>query len=107
MTPLTPNAVLSDHASLRVFDRLSLSHREIVDILNSEDPELTLTLGVNKGKKHRLFYSEKDDECFVAVQDEHDGTIITILLPDFDRHCRISPDVISDFKLSRRRQSCV
>lgn len=72
----------SFHAYARVFDRISLSHQELAHIL---DAEKAFNIGQeNKSNRvHKLFYSEKDDICFVAVQDIKTGTVITVLPIDY------------------------
>jgi hypothetical protein len=79
----------SNHAFLRVKDRLSLSPRELVELLRFD---LVIPLGVepHTTKVHKLFYSYPDDCCFVAVQDSEDGTIVTILPIDYHHRWEIS-----------------
>jgi len=70
------------HAWTRVLGRLSLSPAEVADLL---DWNLCVDIGVEGGSRrvHRLFFSVPDNMCFVAVQDEGYGAVITVLPIDF------------------------
>lgn len=51
------------------------------------DHGLAVNIGVEGGRVHRLFYSAPDRMCFVAVQDEHDGAVVTVLPIDYHARC--------------------
>ncbi len=70
------------HAFQRVHERLSLLPGEVATLL---DYDLAVNIGVERNghRLHRLFYSPPDRCCFVAVQDERDGTVVTILPLDY------------------------
>jgi hypothetical protein len=55
---------------------------EVADIL---DWDLVVKIGEEKGTRriHRLFYSQDDYQCFVAIQDEKTKTVVTILPVDY------------------------
>jgi len=66
----------------RVKGRISMPHYELAKRL---DDDLVINIGdePNTNRVHKLFYSEADYMCFVAVQDCHTGMIITILPIDY------------------------
>jgi len=66
------------HAFDRITERTKLSCEDISFIL---DNKLVVNMGCKPGmpRQHLLFYSDLDDEYFVAIQDEMSGTIVTIL----------------------------
>lgn len=70
------------HAYSRVLSRLSLSPSEVADLL---DYDLAVNVGIECGtsRVHRLFFSTPDRMCFVAVQDESTGEVVTILPIDY------------------------
>ena len=67
----------------RLLERVSLLPDQVGEIIN-RDLGIVVGCGVKK-KKHRhfLFYSPRDAQCFVAIQDECDGVIITVLPIDY------------------------
>jgi hypothetical protein len=69
---------LSKHAKARLDERTSLLETELIPMLNNN---CYYNLGVEIGfyRRHSLFYSIKDDQYYVAVQDTKTGTVITIL----------------------------
>ncbi len=80
-----PSTFLSAHAYERVSRegdekrRLNMSEQEVLRIL---DNDLAVPVGrdpKDKHRVHRLFYSVADDACFVALQDERNGEVVTIL----------------------------
>jgi len=75
-------ADFTTHGELRAVERLSLSLSEVIHLLNQG---LCVNIGKEKSsnKMHRLFYSKFDNLCFVAVQDEINGDIMTILPIDY------------------------
>jgi hypothetical protein len=70
------------HAWSRVLERLSLGPAEVADLL---DWSLAVDIGVEPGtnRVHRLFFSAPDGVCFVAVQDQKYGAVVTLLPVDF------------------------
>jgi hypothetical protein len=65
-----------------VLGRLSLSPAEVADLL---DWNLAVDIGIESGtnRVHRLFFSAPDGVCFVAVQDQLNGAVVTVLPVDF------------------------
>jgi hypothetical protein len=81
------NTHFSIHAFERASQRLSMTHAELAFLL---DEGLTIEVGREQKAKrvHRLFYSPNDAQCFVAIQDSHKGTVITVLPMDYhERIC--------------------
>ncbi|MDO8598477.1 MAG: hypothetical protein Q7S02_00010 [bacterium] len=72
----------STHAFERVAERLSLDTEEVAALLTYD---LAMLIGREAGTSriHRLFYSVPDGQCFIAVQDESNGEVVTILPIDF------------------------
>lgn len=72
----------STHAFNRVSGRISLKHNEILRLLDSKT---YINIGNESGnnKVHKLFFSIIDDLCFVAIQDDKTGTVVTILPIDY------------------------
>jgi hypothetical protein len=70
------------HAWSRVIGRLSLAPAEVAALL---DYDLVVDVGIEPGTRrvHRLFYSVPDGMCFVAVQDQECGAVVTVLPIDF------------------------
>lgn len=70
------------HAWTRVHERLSLTPLEVAEIL---DRDRAVNIGIEAGstRVHRLFYSPPDREWFVAVVDQADGVLVTILPVDY------------------------
>ena len=81
-TKLLATTKFTKHATSRIEKRTRLSIKQLADILDSEQP---VYVGCNKGTSriHRLLYSGKDDEFFVAVQDRRSGDVITLLPIDY------------------------
>jgi hypothetical protein len=100
-----PNTSFSRHAYQRVDERLTMEPSDLADLLNWD---LAVRIGAEEGtnRVHRLFYSHDDHQCFVAVQDELTGTVVTILPVDYYEQLawRISEDVQEEarVKVSRR-----
>lgn len=69
---------MSAHALRRVKGRTRMSAHEIQLLL---DKGLYVDTGRKPGfdRHHLVFYSQKDDRCFVAIRDEHTGTVVTVL----------------------------
>ncbi len=75
-------AHFSRHAFVRIAQRTSLSCEEIAEIL---DRGLVVNTGRKPGfnRNHLLFYSHRDRDYFVAIQDGFTGTVVTILPLDY------------------------
>ncbi len=76
------NTNFSFHAFKRINSRISLSHSDLAEII---DADLVVNTGceTNSNRAHKLFYSERDGMCFVAIQDVKTGTVITVLPLDY------------------------
>jgi len=83
------------HAFIRVHDRLRLPPTEIADILDSNR---CVPIGRDGHRVHRLFYSEPDDYYFVAVQDERNGEVVTILPIDYHNRWKVSHEPLERAK---------
>jgi hypothetical protein len=72
----------SFHAFERVLGRISMTHRELASLL---DDDLAINIGEekNSNRVHKLFYSERDKICLVAIQDIKTGTVVTVLPIDY------------------------
>src|SRR5690554_2401054 len=72
----------TSHAIMRLNERTSVKAMELNAMLCGG---YCVNIGSKSGinKTHYLFYSEKDDNFFVAVLDNLDGTIITVWLLDY------------------------
>lgn len=69
---------LSRHAYKRMMQGTQLSYR---DLTNAIDRRLAVHTGNEPGfpREHLVFYSVKDDACFVAVRGKRTGEVITVL----------------------------
>lgn len=99
-----PKARFTHHGYLRVVGeegeerRLHLSPEEVAEIL---DEDKAVPIGrdpKDPDKIHRAFYSKPDDECIVAVQDETNGEVITLL--PFSHHGRFVVDTVKVRKIA-------
>lgn len=80
---LYPPAKITMHAEDKIRGRISLTKESVQQILDSNK---AVPIGKEgKNKIHRLFYSEPDDLCFVAIQNENSGKVITICYPSDSR----------------------
>lgn len=77
---MAPPARFTDHALDRIDDRLSTELHDVAAIL---DHDLAVLLGADSGRLHRLFFSPADEQCFVAVQDQGNGDVVTVLPLDY------------------------
>ena len=68
----------SKHATKRVNERTVLNEGDIGEILDFGMYKVINRVDIFN-KEHRLFYSVRDDAFFVAIQDIHAGTVITVL----------------------------
>lgn len=74
----TPFTYMSTHAQRRLQERTKMSAYEIASLL---DKGRYVDIGRKPGfhRHHLVFYSKKDDCCFVAIRDENSGTVVTVL----------------------------
>lgn len=79
-----PPTSFTRHAWMRVLERLSLSPAEVAVLL---DGGLTVPVGARGRAVHQLFFSPPDAQCFVAVQDNDNGAVITVLPLDYHESC--------------------
>ena len=75
----------SSHAAKRIFQRTSIDSLELMKLL---DNGACVNIGQIAGssRRHLLFFSQKDKFCYIAIQDERSGRIITILPPAYDKN---------------------
>lgn len=75
-------ACMSHHAFKRVCQRTKMSWQAVANLL---DRKVYVDSGHLPGfsRHHLVFYSAVDRTCFVAIQDIHSGTIITVLPLDY------------------------
>jgi hypothetical protein len=87
----------SNHAFARVRERLSLSSCQVKQLI--EDNK-TVPLGIEhrSNRTHELFFSVLDNSCFVAVRDNSDGTIITIIPAEWHNKWTISIEAMAEAK---------
>lgn len=103
---LIPKARFTHHAYLRVVGgdgeerRLKLSSEEVSEILDDDKAVPVGRDPKESHKIHRAFYSIPDDECIVAVQDERNGEVITLL--PFSHHGRFVLDSTQVRKMAMR-----
>lgn len=73
---------ISKHAAKRVSIRTDMTSAAVAAQL---DQGLFVDLGKVPGfsRQHLLFYSELDDECFVAIRDSVVGTVVTVLTLEY------------------------
>jgi hypothetical protein len=88
-------ASFTTHALRRVDDkeRTGLTPEEVARIL---DNQLFIPIGREKKRVHKLFYSERDDDWFVAVQDEENGEVVTIMPYHYHNRWEISSDTLRE-----------
>lgn len=82
---------LRKHALIRLCERCRLSPQDIRHILEND---LYYPIGIDGKKQHQLIYSEKDDECFVLVQDTTNEEIVTVLPINYHNAWEIHEDAI-------------
>ncbi len=86
----------TSHASRQASQRLRLRLRDIARILEGN---LSIPIGSeSRHKIHRLFWSEPDAFWFVAIQDESDGGVITILPVNYHNRWKVPPGVLEKAK---------
>ena len=74
---------LSIHASERLNERTQVDEKTLCKILDDEE---TIPLGFERTETNRqslLIFSPKDEKFFVVVQDQSDGTVVTILTIEY------------------------
>lgn len=77
---MAPPARFTRHAQERIVDRVSMGVADVAAIL---DHDLALLVGAKSGHSHRLFFSPADEQCFVAIQDQENGDVVTVLPLDY------------------------
>jgi hypothetical protein len=82
---MTITSFFSKHAFKRIAQRTLLTYEEIGLIL---DGEFYVNTGTEPGfnRDHLVFYSHKDEVCFVAIRDHYSGKVITILPLDYHKN---------------------
>ncbi|MBI1956967.1 MAG: hypothetical protein HYS44_00705 [Candidatus Niyogibacteria bacterium] len=82
------------HAFERARARLSLTLAEVKALL---DDDLVVLIGRedNSPRVHRLFYSAPDQYWFVAIQDEENGEVVTVLPVDYHNAFRVSEGALN------------
>ena len=93
------------HATRQIFDRTAIDRRQVKELI---DGRFCVILGEEQGtnKRHYLFYSELDRDCFVAVVDEEDKEYITILPVSYHNRWKIDPEmelIAEDLALNREK----
>jgi hypothetical protein len=75
----------SSHAAKRIFQRTSMDSLELMKLL---DNGACVNIGQSSGsyRRHLLFFSPEDKFYYVAIQDERNGKIITILPPAYHKN---------------------
>lgn len=75
---------LTRHAVCRLEERTNLAYDALRALL---DKGAYINLGMETAfdRQHCLFYSQPDNECFVAVQDIKTGEVITVLPLDYHK----------------------
>ena len=101
---LMPKTRFTRHGYLRIVGgegkerRLELYPEDVAEIL---DNDKAVPVGRDPKAPHRLhraFYSIPDDECIIAVQDDENGEVITLL--PFSHHGRFALDTIKVRKMA-------
>jgi hypothetical protein len=88
------NISLRKHANIRLLERCQLSPHQLIYLIENH---VFTQIGIDSEQKHNhlLIYSEKDDECFVIIQDQTNNEIITILTTEYHNAWQIHPDAIT------------
>ena len=79
------------HALDRVLERLHMEPRDVLHMINWD---FVVLLGEEGDKVHKLFYSEVDQNWFVAISDEETKEIVTVLPYDYHNRWRIAPGAL-------------
>lgn len=77
---------MSWHALARVEERLSLTSGQVIECLEG-DKAVPIGFEAGSSRSHHLFYSQVDRQCFVAIVDSNDGTVVSVLPPDYHNNC--------------------
>jgi hypothetical protein len=95
----------SKHAFDRVRERLQLSSWRLEELFEKFK---TVPLGIetSSNRSHDLFFSVKDNACFVAVRDVNDGTIVTIVPAEWHNKWRISIEAMTEAKRLAKNEQC-
>jgi len=75
----------SKHAFKRIAQRTLLTYEEIALIL---DKGFYINAGAEPGfnRDHLVFFSHKDEKCFVAIRDHYSGKVVTVLPLDYHKN---------------------
>jgi len=90
---------ITKHAVIRLNQRCRLTEEEIRFILEN-DKCCPIGIDDKRQRKHQLVWSEKDDQCFVIVQDADDQDVITVLPINYHGAWIIHQDAIEMAKQS-------
>lgn len=84
-----PKSWFSNHARNMLEERIAATDEYVCELL---DAGACVPVGREKGsnKIHYLFWSEKDGKCFVAVQDERNREIVTLLPTQYQNRFKMS-----------------
>ena len=76
---------LSKHGLKRLTERTNIREYELINLI---DKNRCLNIGVEPvfNKAHWLFYSERDNDYFVAIRDEFTGEVVTILTLEYHKN---------------------
>ncbi|MBI2038823.1 MAG: hypothetical protein HYT22_00865 [Candidatus Niyogibacteria bacterium] len=88
---MIPPASFTQHAFERMRARLSLTAAEVAKLLDS-DRVVLIGKETDSSTIHRLFYSAPDNYCFVAIQDEITGEVVTVVPVDYRKAFRVSEE---------------
>ena len=91
------------HALDRINGRTSLSPQDVVAILSHG---ITVPIGIEKSSNrlHKLFYSEADEDYFVAIVDQHNDDIITVLPYHYDCRSKVSSSALTLLQYELRKK---
>ncbi|MCK5916947.1 MAG: hypothetical protein KAG34_00885 [Cocleimonas sp.] len=78
-------AVLTYHAHEKIEERLLMSAETLCELL---DDNIVVITGIetSSNRHHKVFYSPLNKMCFVAIQDQKTGHIITVLPLDYHQN---------------------
>lgn len=83
----------TEHAMERVEERLRMEPRDILNVLNWD---LAVTIGRENNRYHKLFFSEVDQDWFVAICDERTREVVTVLPYDYHNRWVISQGAMDE-----------
>lgn len=87
------DTLFSFHARIRISERLHMEKEEIFQLFH-EGRYVMLGVDGESNKVHKLFYSHIDNAWFVAVQDQKNGEVVTVLPINYHGRWRISPTAL-------------